>query len=367
MFAEKQPTASNSRLAKTCRPFVDDLLQPAPVRYWLDFGLTLLVAYTAAPLYMLSPLDSWLRWVSFVVAIFLIYRLSMFIHEIVHLRPNQLPGFARTWNLLAGIPLLMPSFLYESHLTHHSAHHYGTERDGEYLPLGRRTVRYLLLFLLQIVIQPLYVFFRFLVGTPISFVHPRLRTWVLERASSLVINFRYRRPLPDRGWGKWDLFLEIACCLRAWALVLAVAVGPVPWTRLPALYLLACCALGLNHLRTMAAHRYRHVGEAISHDDQFLDSTNITGGLLTELLCPLGLRYHALHHLLPTIPYHALDESHRRLTQGLPPDSPYHEVTYPTYRAVIGELWRHAVDESRSRRTAGIAAASMPGTLVKRS
>ena len=45
-------------------------------------------------------------------------------------------NFTIGWNLLCGIPMLMPSFFYENHIDHHNSHRYGTKRDGEYLPLG---------------------------------------------------------------------------------------------------------------------------------------------------------------------------------------------------------------------------------------
>ena len=327
-------------LAATCRPWVSDLFSPLSWVYWVDFFASLGIAYTAATMYLLGSVNFWTTWACFPVAVLALYRVSMFIHEIVHLRQRQLPGFRVAWNVLAGVPLLMPTFMYESHLTHHSSHHYGTHRDGEYLPLARGTVAYLLLFLTQIIYQPLFVFVRFLIGTPVSLLHPALRRWVLERASSLVINFHHRRVNLQQGPRNFDFWIEIACCLRAWALLMVIVLGVVPWTRAPKIFLLAMFALGLNHIRTMVAHRYRHDGATLSHDDQFLDSTNIVGGWLTEFLCPLGLRYHALHHLLPGIPYHYLGQAHRRLTLHLPAESPYHEVTYPRFMDVIHELWR---------------------------
>ena len=84
--------------------------------------------------------------------------------------------------------------------------------------------------------------------------------------------------------------------------------------------------------------RYTSEGSTISHVDQFLDSTNVTGNWLTELFCPLGLRYHALHHLFPKIPYYNLGIAHRRLVEQLPKESLYHQTVYPNMRSAIKEL-----------------------------
>lgn len=63
---------------------------------------------------------------------------------------------------------------------------------------------------------------------------------------------------------------------------------------------------------------------------QLLDSLNISGGgFMTTLLCPTGLRFHALHHVAPYLPYHALGQAHRRLTERLPTESDYHHVAVP--------------------------------------
>jgi fatty acid desaturase len=61
---------------------------------------------------------------------------------------------------------------------------------------------------------------------------------------------------------------------------------------------------------------------------------------------PVGLRFHALHHLLPGLPYHALPEAHRRLMAALPPDSPYRRTNSPSLRASLTHLFRDARSES---------------------
>jgi fatty acid desaturase len=77
--------------------------------------------------------------------------------------------------------------------------------------------------------------------------------------------------------------------------------------------------------------------------EQFADSINITGQTwLTMLMFPVGLRYHALHHLFPFLPYHNLGKAHARLVAQLPAGSPYHAVNCNSYFVAVGKLWRSA-------------------------
>jgi fatty acid desaturase len=54
------------------------------------------------------------------------------------------------------------------------------------------------------------------------------------------------------------------------------------------------------------------------------------------------LRYHALHHLFPALPYHRMGEAHRRLMAGLPANSPYRVANRLSFFAAVAQLWRSA-------------------------
>ena len=54
----------------------------------------------------------------------------------------------------------------------------------------------------------------------------------------------------------------------------------------------------------------------------------------------MGLRYHALHHLLPSVPYHALGKAHARLIATLAQESPYHRGNYKGMVPLVGKIAR---------------------------
>ena len=329
-------TASGS--LRQMRLLVSDLYGIAPATYWCDFLISAVIGYASAAIYLSSPVGI-VKFVTFVIAAFAIYRLSSFMHEIAHFRRGQMTAYSVTWNLLAGVPLLMPTFFYRSHSEHHNAHHYGTHHDGEYLPLG--SGRYsVLLFLSQIFFQPIFVALRFAIGTPLSFLHPKLRRWTLQHASSFVINFRYKRVLQENDPTALWALMDVLCCLRVYAIIGVVGFGFDDWTHITEIYALAVFILSINHFRTLTAHRYLNDGNrAMSHEEQLLDSVDIVGDpILTELICPVGMRYHALHHLFPTMPYHNLGRAHRRLMEKLPIDAVYRQVVRSNFLEVLREF-----------------------------
>ena len=105
-------------------------------------------------------------------------------------------------------------------------------------------------------------------------------------------------------------------------------------------YLLSVYVMLLNNLRTLGAHRYTSGGHEGSFMDQLLDSINYPRHpLLSSLWGPIGLRFHALHHLFPSLPYHNLATAHERLMAELPADSPYRQTVSDGLLVSLSQLW----------------------------
>jgi len=323
---------------RQARGIVGDLYVRSPAIYWTDFLLSIGIAWAATAVYFLAPAWSALQIGAFLVASVLFFRAGTFIHEIVHFPPGQMVWFGRTWNLLQGIPLLMPWVMYRNHVDHHSAKHFGSPDDGEYLPLAASPLRETVKYLAQAPLLPIFTLVRFGILGPLSWFHRGLREWVLTATSAAVSNPYYRKRFPKREQSHLTL-VEALCFAYLIALAALIYTRAISGTQLLMAYALMAWTLSLNWVRNLAAHRYDSRGDRMSHAEQFINSINITGqSWLTVLLFPVGLRYHALHHLFPTMPYHNLGEAHRRLSSALPPDSPYHGTGRDSFFAAVGEL-----------------------------
>lgn len=331
----------------------DEDLRPDLRHYWIDLLVSWAGLMAGIQAMAFEGFPVWARGLGFVAAVILGYRCALFIHELAHQPEKEFRTFRLAWNLLVGIPFLIPTFVYQTHLDHHRRRHYGTSHDGEYLPFGTRPVWHALGYLAESLIIPLLAIFRFGVLTPLTWLGKPIRDWVHQHASSMIIDPAYLRPLPSDKQLRTIRWQELACFAFLIGSALAVAgswVGIVPinpWL-LPMVYGVSVTVILINAVRTLGAHRYYYDRRAeddrpMSFTEQLLDSVNYPNRpWLTRLWAPVGLQYHALHHLFPSLPYHALPSVHRRLMDGLPADSPYRETASPGLVHALVDLWRRA-------------------------
>lgn len=341
------------------RGIVRDLFVPRPWIYWVDFLATILTGHAAYGvtrfLYDIHLEPLWLRLAiqaaTFSITCACYYRAVMFVHELVHLPEKKFRAFRVVWNLLCGIPFLVPSFTYYTHIDHHRRKTFGTAQDGEYLPLARLSPWYVLLFLSQCVWVPPLAVLRFGLLTPLTWLSPAFRRWVHRHASSLVIDPTYIRPLPTRQTRRIIFLQELACFAFIWgiAIVPPVLLDRWPVPLLVQAYSTSVVLILLNAIRTLAAHRWHSTGAEGSFIDQMLDSVTIdSDSPLTVLINPVGLRYHATHHLFPSMPYHNMRAAHKRLLARLPADSPYRRTVAHSLLATIADLVRRAAEHQRA-------------------
>jgi len=320
------------------RDLLADCFERRPAVYWADLLVCAAVAYPAALYFLLAPGFGVAHVAAYFVGGFAIFRLASFIHEIQHMRRDEMKGFKLVWNLLCGVPLLMTSNTYDNHADHHSARTYGTPEDGEYVSLGSGPPYRILTYYLQVPLLPILAVLRFALLGPLSLLHPRLRSWVIRRASSYGINSSYELRPPRQSSQALYAARDLACGAYVLGVAAAVATGALPLYFLGRLYLLVVFTIGLNWTRNLVAHRYYERSRPVSMREQLLDTVTITGGPSTELLFPVGLRYHSLHHVLATIPYHNLGRAHRRLLERLGPDAAYRKTLHPTFLSVVRGL-----------------------------
>ena len=91
---------------------VQDLHQPRPAIFWTDLLLTATAGWGGFGVALFAKSFSPIMWVACLIATCALYRGLCFVHEISHIRRSHLRGFETSWNMLFGVPLLLPSFVY---------------------------------------------------------------------------------------------------------------------------------------------------------------------------------------------------------------------------------------------------------------
>lgn len=260
MLFTTEPARSSRPLDEAIRAIPATWFRPSPAVYWTDLAASAGIGWAAFATG--AAATGWRHILLLAVAMFSLYRAVLFIHEITHVSRRDLPAFRAVWNALVGVPLLIPSFLYENvHTDHHV-----------------------------------------------------VRTWF----------------------------------------VVGAAVSAV------------------NAVRTLAAHRYDRDDGEVSMTGQLLDSCTIAPASRRShrllhfvadagraLVAPVGLRYHALHHWIPSLPYHNLGRAHRLLIESLRPDAPYRTTLERGIVPILTDLIRRARSHSRA------AAARRPSRFTR--
>ncbi len=344
---------------RQAKELVKDLHRPVPWIFWTDFLLTILAGHACffvnANAWRLLDLSSPAAWALmgglFVANVLLFLRAAMFTHELVHLPKEGWTAFRVVWNILCGIPFMIPSFTYYPHIDHHRRKSYGTEEDGEYLNLSHQPPSAILLYMLATLVTPFVGVIRWGILTPIAWVFPGIRKWTFARASTMVMDITYVRPEAGTRVYRIMRMQELACLAVAWYIILH---GPlIAKTWLDPFwfyaYAVSLSMIILNNVRTLGAHRWTGEGSELTFEQQLLDSCDYPSNpWITELWGPTGTRYHATHHLFPSIPYHNLGKAHRRLMAGLPADNLFRETVKKSLLVEIYELWRRSAASQRS-------------------
>jgi fatty acid desaturase len=301
-----------SHAVSSAHSLVTDLRGHRQAVYWLDFGLSISLFWV---LLWFAAVAQSVAWAALIIvpASLALYRSALFVHEIGHFGGRSVPGFSAAWNLLCGIPIGLPSFMLKSHSDHHGAASFGTAGDPEYLPFGaypqlRRV------FWASSVLVPWIFALRALVLVPAAWLVRPARAWLRAHLSYMTMNSAYRPSSDYQKLTRFDLWVEAGTTLWTYGLLTLLVVGWLPW-RFALLFVLCMTAANLlNAWRTLRAHAYTSVGHATDAAGQLRDSTTfMLPPVLGELLCPVGQRFHAAHHLFPYLPYHSLAEAHRRV------------------------------------------------------
>jgi len=332
-------TLDDKDMLRAARDLTKDLGEAKASFYWPDMLISIAIGYGGIATAILVD-NSALVFAAGLIASLALYRALMFIHELTHIRKGALPGFRLGWNLLVGIPMLTPSFMYEGvHVIHHKRTQYGTIEDPEYLPLALMKPWSLPAFVLVALLAPVALIVRAAILVPLGAVIPAIRRLTWERFSSLSINPDFRRKPPEGDFTRRVAWQEFGVFVWSWALLTSTQL--VGWAPLLTALVILSLTATLNQLRTLVAHLWENEGEPMTVTAQYLDSVNVPPpGIAAEIWAPVGLRYHALHHLMPSMPYHDLPEAHRRLADELGTASTYQGANHGGMLPLVGRIAR---------------------------
>lgn len=326
--------------------------EPDARTYWTDFLISAVLGWSAFAAAVAAQPFSMAQAAFVLVASSALFRAVLFTHELAHLKKGAFGVFRLVWNIFAGIPFLIPSYSYTGvHIDHHRPGVYGSTRDGEYVSFGAggpwRSIAYVLL---SFVLPPLLLV-RFIILTPLSWVVRPLRAFIWRRMSSLAIDLSYDRHPPNKDDDETWLIQETATAIFAVGVAALIATGRLPLAVAGVWYAVTATILFVNSIRTLGAHAYRYSGDVtVTKTEEFLDSVNVPSeDFLSKIIAPVGLRFHATHHLFPATPYHNLPKLHAALTAELSDTTAYLSTSRRSFFDAVARLWKDAAEADRAR------------------
>lgn len=329
-------------------PSVKDLKQIAakyPHRawiYWTDLAVASGAAWGSLVLVCTASLPPAAVVGLVVLAAVAQLRAVYFVHEIVHFPRGAVPWFGAVWFVVAGMPSLVPRFMVDPHVHHHRASSYGTSRDPEYAHVPGFSRARLVAEAFVLVLAPPALVVRFGVLAPLSWVIPPLRQLVVGRLSALATQPSYVRPACSPRSMQRLVREEIACAAFVWSVALGIVGGVLPLRVAFVWWASAGLALLVNGVRTFVAHDYQGAPTPANLEGQVRDTLTLNGSWATELIAPLGTRHHAIHHLLPNVPYHSLRAAQRDVSTLSPGWTALQRGQRDGIAAALVRVWRRA-------------------------
>jgi len=312
--------------------FYSDLIFSATLG-WVSFILAVL---------FLTP-QSLMFWACLICTTLAHYRALSFIHEVTH-NKEKMPRFQKVYNFLIGFWYGTPAYTHFPHNDHHNPTTFGSIHDPEYVELSQKSSLSILRPFVFCLAAPLVITVRFCILPLFSFLlTEKFKKVLFQKFSTFAMQANYERDLKLNEYQlslKEDLWSSIFFLVR-----LVVSISILPYFLVLQLLMLGVMSF-LNSYRALVAHRYqvnqhRTDGDSNikSYREQALDSVTVEGGILTEFWAPVGLRYHSLHHLFPTLPYYALGKAHRRLKHSLDANHFYHQTIEPSFSSALNKLY----------------------------
>ena len=313
------------------------LKNPSPTIYWIDYLSSSTLG--ALCLFFSIHTDDFLASAAMLlVSIFSFYRALGFIHEIVHQKNQQfMRFFVPVWNIFTGSLFFLPSPYYLCHLKHHSSGDYGTVRDPQYPNFVENRPPPMVFFIFISVVPPVFFCIRSLIIAPASILVAKLRPFVIKYLSSFAepgYAADYRSDEKNQ-----ILTYEMLHFLIWLGIGFSIYSGIVGIEWLKTWLVILFGVYALNGFRILGEHKYDYgfSGTRLTRDEMFFDSYNYTS-IFNELIYTTGLRYHALHHLMPSIPYHNLPKAHKIIQKKFGSDSPYGTVNTKSHVKNVAKL-----------------------------